>query len=205
MKKIIFIAMLGFALTTQAAEFTVLAGAQFNNSFEASDTAEVESLPDVNAGNLISLDSGLALGLELDFVLHADPDQRVGFFLSHHQTEFNKKAGLADSDLDISHLHLVFKNYYPQGDWEHFVLGGIGGTFYQAGDSSLSNEERFSASLGLGTNYPLGSRVLLRGEARWIGAFFDSEGSIFCSDGCVISARSGVHSQFQVNIGLMFR
>jgi len=40
---------------------------------------------------------------------------------------------------------------------------------------------------------------------RWLGTFFNSSSSAFCSGGCTIAVSSETYSQVQANLGLMYR
>ena len=160
-----------------AVDLTLLAGYQYNADFEFSD--EVEDLPDgsagTEAGDDLGLDGGGALGLALDFEFMGNENQRIGLFLSHHQASFERASGLEDRDMDITHLHFTGMSYYPRGNWEHFVMAGLGATLFDPADSTLKDTTRFSAQIAGGTNYRLTDNLLLRLEARWLPAFFNGQ------------------------------
>jgi opacity protein-like surface antigen len=190
-----------------AADLTLLAGYQYNSDFEiAQSEGELATPLSVGEpGDDLALDGGAAIGLAMDFVFNGNPDQRIGFFVSHHQTQFESGAGLRDEDMDITHVHFTAMNYYPSGNWEPFVLAGIGAAFFSPGDSSLKDTTKFSAQIAGGANYKLSDNLLLRLEARWIPTFFNGSSAGICSGGCTIALKSEMYSQFQTNIGLQFR
>lgn len=189
-----------------AVDLTVLAGYQYNNDFEVGDTTEGEPVAGLGEpGDDITLDGGAVLGLAIDFGYGANPDQRIGLFLTHHRADFGSEAGLEDGDMDITHLHFTGMNYYPRGDWEPFVLAGIGAAYFSPGDSLLKSSTRVSAQIGAGANYRVSDRLRLRLEARWIPTFFNGSSAGICSGGCTIALKSDVYSQFQANIGVQFR
>jgi opacity protein-like surface antigen len=187
-----------------AVDFTLLGGQQFNGDFEVAVTNS-PSASSTTPGEDIELDSGSVVGFALDFNYQGDPEQRVGLFVSHQQTNFDANAGLLDDELDVTHVHITFMRYYPNDKWEPFVLAGIGAALYSPEDSTLSDESQFSAQIAGGANYKLTDNLLLRFDARWLPTFFDSDGAIFCSGGCAIRIDSALFNHFQTNVGLMFR
>lgn len=190
-----------------ATDITLLAGYQFNSDFEVGESGEGVPEP-LNLGELgddIELKGGPAFSLAVDFIFNNNPDQRIGFFVSHHKAEFGSGAGLVDNDMDITHIHFTAMNYYPNGRWEPFFLAGLGAGIFSPADKSLDTSTMFSAQIGGGTNYKLTDNLLLRLEARWIPTFFDSSSAGICSGGCTIVVKSDMYSQFQTNIGLQYR
>jgi opacity protein-like surface antigen len=191
----------------QATDLTLLAGYQFNTDFELSDS--VNDASDAHElgepGDDLELDGGAVLSLAVDFVFDHHPDQRIGFYLSHHQAQFDASAGLEDEGMDITHLHFTAMNYYPRGNWEPFVLAGIGVAHFSPDDKTLSSDTRVSAQIGAGANYKMSENLLLRLEARWIPTFFNGSSSGICSGGCIIALQSDTYSQVQANIGLQYR
>ncbi len=208
MKRLLFaLVAAAWLLPASATDLTVLAGYQLNNDFEISDDAAQlpEDSLDGEPGDDVELDGGAALSLALDLDIFDNPDQRIGFFLSTHEGSFERNAGLERGDMTITHLHFTGMNYYPQGNWEHFVIAGLGATHFDPDDSSLDSDTRFSMQVAGGTNYRLSENLLLRLEARWIPAFFNGSSAGICSGGCTIAVKSDTYSQFQFNAGLMLR
>ena len=195
------------ASQASAVDVTLLLGYQADGSFELSNS--IENLPDDpvlgESGDSLDLESGLAASLAVDFVFKDNVNQRLGFYISHHETQFDSQAGLENSDLGVTHLHFTAMNYYPSGKSEPFVAAGIGGGHFSVADRSLKDVTVFSAQIAGGTNYKLTDALLLRLEARWIGSFFNGSSAIFCSGGCAIAVKSDIYSQFQANIGLQYR
>jgi opacity protein-like surface antigen len=203
--KTITLALLLCSQAALATDVTLLAGNQFNSDFEigVSDTAEpaIQGEP----GDDLALDGGPVFALALDFVFNNNPNQRIGFFVSHHQAEFESGAGLIDNDMDITHVHFTAMNYYPNGRWEPFVLAGLGAGIYSPADNSLKDTTKLSAQIAGGTNYKISENLLLRLEARWIPTFFNGSSAGICSGGCTVVLKSDTYSQVQANIGLQFR
>lgn len=206
-----FIALLCFAafsLPALATDITLSAGYQFNADFEIASLNDqpTQINPDKGEpGEDVSLDDAAAFSLAVDFVFENQQDKRIGFFVSYEQTQFDDNAGLSDPDMDVVHLHFTAMSYYPDGKMEPFVMAGIGAGFFSPKDSTLKDETKLSAQVGAGTNYRFTDSLLLRMDVRWIPTFFDGSGSAFCSGGCTIAVSSSTYSQFQANVGLMYR
>jgi len=191
-----------------ATDITLSAGYQFNSDFEVAGVNRQPPLvsPDTGEpGDDLSLDDAAAFSLSVDFVFDNQPTKRIGFFISHSQTHFDANAGLADPDLDITHVHFTAMSYYPDGKLEPFVMAGVGAGFFSPDDASLKDETMLSGQIAAGTNYRFSDRLLLRLDVRWLPTFFDGGGAVFCSGGCVIALSSDLYSQVQANIGLMYR
>jgi opacity protein-like surface antigen len=191
-----------------ATDITLLAGYQFNSDFEIVSANDLP--PDVEPGtgepgDDVELDDSAAFSLAVDFVFEQQQTKRIGFYISHAQTQFESNAGLINRDLDVTHVHFTAMSYYPDGKLEPFVLAGIGAGFFSPKDSSLKDETKFSGQIGAGTNYRFSESLLLRVDVRWLATFFDSSGAAFCSGGCTIAVSSDTYSQVQANIGLMYR
>jgi hypothetical protein len=202
------IILLTVSSSVWATDITILAGYQFNTDFEISTVGQLPtalSLETGNPGDSVSLEEGPSFGLAVDFNIDKSPDQRIGFYISHQQSDFENNAGLIDPGMDITHVHFTGMNYYPRGKMENFVLLGLGAGFYAPDDETLDNETRLSGQIGIGTNYKISESLLLRMDARWILTFFNGSGAAFCSGGCAIKLTSDVYSQVQLNIGLQFR
>lgn len=185
-----------------------MAGYQSNADVEIASANDLPSTVPAgiaDPGDDVELDESGALSLAVDFVYGQDQTKRMGFYLSHQQTRFDSDAGLIDDDLDITHLHFTSMIYYPRGNWEPFALAGLGAGHFSPKDTSLKDTTRFSAQLGVGTNYRFSENLLLRLDARWFATFFSSSESALCSGGCTIAISSEVYTQVQANIGLMYR
>lgn len=199
---------LAYGLSAQAADITLLAGYQFNTDFEVRAYSGVSPEPlseSGSPGDDVELDDGAAFGIAVDFVFNQNQNQRIGFYVSHQQTDFEENAGLTDTGMDVTHVHFTAMSYYPDGKLEPFVLAGLGAGFFSPDDSSLDDETQFSAQIGAGTNYRLTDNLLLRFDVRWLPTFFNGSSSAFCSGGCTIRLSSDTYNQIQANAGLMFR
>jgi hypothetical protein len=209
MKRVfLHIILLTISSLASATDITIMAGYQFNTNFEISTVGQLPTVLSQeigDPGDSVSLEEGPSFGLAVDFNIDKSPDQRIGFYISHHKTDFQENAGLLDSSMDITHVHFTGMNYYPKGKMEYYVLLGLGAGHYSPADKTLEDETRLSAQIGAGGNYKMSESLLLRMDVRWIPTFFNSSGAAFCNGGCTIQLTSGVYSQVQVNIGLLFR
>lgn len=204
----VFLALLACCLPALATDITLLTGYQFNSDFEIVSANKLPPVtePDTGEpGDDVELEDGGAFSLAVDFVFDGDQTKRIGFYVSYEQTEFDNNAGLTDRDMDVTHLHFTALSYYPQGRMEPFVMAGLGAGFFSPSDSTLKDETKFSAQVGVGTNYRFTDSLLLRLDLRWLGTFFNSSSSAFCSGGCTIAVSSETYSQVQANLGLMYR
>ncbi|MEH6634154.1 MAG: hypothetical protein V7700_01490 [Halioglobus sp.] len=197
-----------YGLPAMATDVTILGGYQFNADFEINTFDQQPPEVDGSAGTPgddVELDDSAAFGLAVDFVFKENQNQRIGFYVSHAQTEFQDNAGLANRDMDITHVHFTAMSYYPDGRLEPFVMAGVGAGFFNPKDSTLKDVTKFSAQIGAGTNYKITEYLLLRFDVRWLPTFFNGSSSGFCSGGCTIRLSSDTYSQVQANAGLMFR
>jgi opacity protein-like surface antigen len=204
---ILTLALLLGSTAAFATDLTLLVGYQFNSDFEIGESDEAVPNPaSVGApGDDLVLDGGVAFSVAIDFMFNNNPNQRIGFYVTHHKAEFESGAGLVDPDMDVTHIHFTAMNYYPNGNWEPFVLAGIGAGYFSPEDKSLQDSTKFSAQIAGGANYKISENLLLRLEARWIPTFFNGGSAGICSGGCTIALKSDMYSQFQTNIGLQFR
>ncbi len=204
MKRIsVFLLMACLAPTVIAGEIIVLVGHQFNSDLEISTVDPADESED--SFETLELDNGSTISLAWDFVYRDSPNQRIGIYLSHQETDFDAGNLLPDTGIQVTHVHFTGTSYYPSGNWEPFVSAGIGAGIYSPDDSDLSSETKVSAQVATGANYKFTESLLMRMDLRWVGTFFDGSGAIFCSGGCMIQTESSVYSQVQANIGLMLR
>ncbi len=201
-------ALFAYCVPSHATDITLLTGYQFNSNFEIVSAGDLPPVvkPDTGApGEDVDLDDAAAFSLAIDFLFEQDRTKRIGLYVSREQTGFDSNAGLADSDMDVTHLHFTAMSYYPEGKLEPFVTAGLGAGFFSPKDSTLKDETKLSGQIGAGANYQLSDSLLLRFDVRWLFTFFDSSGEALCSGGCTIAVSSDTYSQVQANMGLMYR
>lgn len=199
------LACLFAAVPARALDLSLLASHQFSNDFDVSyrNTGELTDLADTGA--TLAVADGAALIVAADVTFMGQPDRRIGVFLSQQRGRFESSPDLADRNLQIKHLHFVGTSAYPQGNWEPFVLAGLGVAHFAPDDPQLDAETRVSAQLGAGVNYRLFEQVYLRGDLRWVGTFFNGGGSLFCSGGCQLDISADTFSQAHLSLGVLWR
>ena len=91
------LALAACSLPAPAADISLAVGYMFNSDFEVARINQQP--PEVSPGtgepgDDISLDDAASFTLAVDFVFENQPDKRIGFYISHEQTEFDATAGL---------------------------------------------------------------------------------------------------------------
>jgi len=174
--------LLGLCSTfATAAEVTLLYGTQGGGSLEDDATGATLNLAEKPVRALI-------IGAPLN------DDQELELFYSRQESRLRDSSAVASatlSSLDIHYLHVggtVLSEKWA--DWQGFLSGGLGVT---------------SMSLGLGARWMPTERVGLRIETRLYGTLFNSNTSVFCSGGCVMSVSGDLLTQYAVFGGIVFR
>jgi hypothetical protein len=95
-----------------ATDITLLAGYQFNSDFEIGESDEAAPNPASvgTPGDDLELDGGAAFSIAVDFLFNNNPNQRIGFYATHHKAEFDSSAGLVDNAMDVTHIHFTAMN-----------------------------------------------------------------------------------------------
>lgn len=112
-------------------------------------------------------------------------------------------------DLDVEHLHLGGTAAFGDGDVvQPYIAGGLGATRFRP--SVGEDETRFSISVGLGVEIPVGQRIGLRLEARGYLVSMSSDSAIFCQSGasggnCLVRAAGSTLFQYSVLGGIGFK
>ena len=191
-----------------AMDISIMSGFSFNGDMELTPRQfwPASVSPSAEPGDSIEVRNQNVTALAVDFLYNNQPDLRVGLYLSHQATVFGRESALQNRDMDISHVHVTSMKYYPDGDWERFILAGGGMGFFNPEDNSLHDVSRLSIQIGAGANYRLSNRLMLRIEARWFGTVFKSSSRIFCNGNeCTVGIASDIYDQIQIDAGLLFR
>lgn len=189
----------------QALDISVLASHQFSDDFEVTYQNAGQLPGQSGSRGALSVRDGGALSVAADVAFMGQADRRIGVFLSQQRGRFASSPDLTERDVQINHLHFVGTSAYPQGNWEPFVLAGLGVAHFAPDDPQLDAETRVSAQLGAGFNYRLSEHLYLRGDLRWIGTFFNGGGSLFCSGGCQIEVSANTYNQGHISLGVLWR
>lgn len=181
------------AVASDGLEFVPFVGYRFGGSFdERIDGRSLEVEEQSNWG--FSLSSP------------ASPTTRYEFLYSHQESRLAEKTNPQDVfDLDIHYLQLGGVVDLPHEGLTPFFSGGIGMTHLSPGRNGYSDETRLSLSLGGGLRWYPTDQLGIRFEMRGYGTLMDTSGSLFCDSGCDLRLSSDLFSQFETNLGLIFR
>lgn len=165
------------------------------------------SFTDANTGQGLALESNGAVSLALD--LPCDAARQYQIFVSQQRTNLSldtaASAGSNRLPMDIYYLHIggtfFFDGEVGKGA---YVVGGLGATLFNPGQGYKS-ELYPSINVGLGYQWPLGSTLAVRVEARGYGTLVNSSGGVFCSGGCVVSIKGDSVGQGELMLGLSAR
>ncbi len=201
MRASVFIAavlsLLPAAVFADGGALTLYGGHRGGGGFTDSTTAES-----------IDVKSAGAVSVSVDLPL--DVNRQLQFFIGYQASRFaaGGLAGMPASELDgrsfsVTYLH-VGGTYFFDGPVGRgpYAVGGIGATLFSPSAGGYSNAWRPSLGIGFGYQWPLASRIALRMEARGFVTLVNSEGSLFCSGGCVVSIRGDTFTQGEALIGL---
>lgn len=149
----------------------------------------------------ISLKSSASGAIALDFGL--DATRQVQVFASYQSTELEATATTPVVPMTVGYLHLGGTNYFEGAVGRGaYVVGGLGVTRLAPGLSGLSAEVRPSLNLGLGWQWPISGALSLRAELRGYFTLLNSDSSLFCSGGCVVSIKGDGLTQLEGLVGL---
>jgi hypothetical protein len=149
----------------------------------------------------ISLKSSATGSISLDLGL--DAMRQVQIFASYQSTELEASATTPVVPMTVGYLHLGGTNYFEGAVGRGaYVVGGLGVTRLAPGLSGLSAEVRPSLNLGLGYQWPIAGALSLRAELRGYFTLLNSDSSLFCSGGCVVSIKGDGLTQVEGLLGL---
>jgi Outer membrane protein beta-barrel domain len=126
----------------------------------------------------------------------ADPDAQYELFYSRQSTDTDTAPSI---DMKTEYLHIGGTTLLAEseGRMVPFAVGGIGAARFTPGLAGFSDETRWSLSLGGGVRLPLTKHIRLRFEARGYLTWLGGDASLFCSGGCVITAKSKTFFQYE--------
>ena len=173
--------------------FTLYAGYQFGGNFT-----------DEKNGQTIGVLEGRAFSASLDIPL--DESSEFQIFYNHQSTEFTPWLYPEFSDkLRLDYLH-IGGTYFPEEfNRGVYVVGGVGATRMTPDAAGLNPATKLSMNLGIGYLLPLSKNVAVRFEARGLATLINSNTSVFCSGGCVVSLSGSGVTQGEFLIGLSAR
>jgi len=165
------------------------------------------SLEEADSGVSRDLQEGATFGLALELRYGRD-DGWLQLWYSHQGSEVQAADGPLDVDVDYLHIGGTAP-ISSEGRVHSYVSAGIGATRFAPAGPGLSNQTRFSGSLGLGISVPFSPRVALRVEARGYLTLVDTDTSFFCrtdngEGACAIVASGSSLFQAELTAGIAF-
>lgn len=161
-----------------------------------------------STGTPIDMSSSGAASVAIEWPL--DASRQLQLLVSQQRTrlDIGSLAGAGAPNrlpLRLSYVHIGGLNFFdgPVGRGP-YVAGGLGLTLLSPNLDGLSSRVRASMNLGLGYQWPLGASLALRTELRAYATLIRSDGSFFCSGGCVISIKGDTLNQVEAMAGLTF-
>lgn len=175
---------------------TLYGGARAGSGFEQATTPAAEA----------DLRSSGAVSFAVDWPY--DASRRLQLLLSHQSTRLALAPSAtpgtpSELPLRVAYVHLGGVNHFDgvagQGP---YVAGGLGLTHMNPGLQGTSSRVRASMNVGVGYQLPLGKTLSLRTELRAYVTLINSQGSFFCSGGCVVQIRGDTLTQVEGMAGL---
>jgi hypothetical protein len=124
-------------------------------------------------------------------------------FVSYQSTDIEASSNTPKVPLSVTYLHFGGTNYFEGAIGRGaYVAGGIGATWMSPSLSGLSSEVRPSLNLGLGYEWPITGALSFKAEIRGYFTLINSNSSMFCSGGCVVSIKGDGLTQVEGLVGL---
>lgn len=112
-------------------------------------------------------------------------------------------------DISVTYAHVGFTYEWTPGHVRPFVGASLGGTRFAPEPADLSNENRFSTSIGGGVKLMLNRNVGLRFEGRLFSTFLEDDEDFYCYDDDYYDDYCDVDEDFffqaQARAGLILR
>ncbi len=157
---------------------------------------------------------GIKDGESYGFVINVDSGSDTQYDLLYSKQSSSLQAGEIVPnevlfDINIEYLHLGGVKLYPVNkNMKSFFGAGLGFARFDPKVADYSSESRFSFNLSGGIKSQFSKSLGLRLGFTWLATPVNSESAIFCggsSGGCTVHFKGSLFSQFETNIGLIFR
>ena len=188
--------ILGAGAAHAQSAITLYGGARAGNGFEQATTPPAEA----------DLRSSGALSVGIDWPY--DGARLFQLLLSHQRTKLelaptSTPGSPTEMPLRISYVHFGGLNFF-QGQLNQgpYLAGGLGITYLSPHLQGTSSRVRASMNVGIGYQFPVGKSLALRTEMRGYLTLIDSQGSFFCSGGCVVQIKGDAMTQVEAMAGL---
>ena len=194
--------MLPLALTLAAACHTVPASAQTAISLYGGARAGSGFRQASSTSDPIDMRSSAAGSIAFEWPYDASRTWQL--FASHQRTRLELNGSTpSELPLQVSYLHIGGLNFF-EGEVGRgpYVVGGLGATFLSPRLQGTSSRVRASLNAGLGYQWPMSKSLALRTELRGYVTLIRSNGSFFCSGGCVVQIKGDTMTQVEGMVGL---
>jgi opacity protein-like surface antigen len=167
------------------------------------------SLEDAETGDSRDLDESSSFAVSLELRYGRGDDRFYQLWYSRQSTDVSDGTNTFDTDVEYLHIGGTL----PFGGWERaqpYFAAGLGVTRFSASDPAADDRTKFSGSMALGLEVPLGRRAALRFEGRGYLTFTDTDSAFFCkSDNgegvCRIVATGSSIFQGEALAGILVR
>jgi Outer membrane protein beta-barrel domain len=167
------------------------------------------SFEDQETGASRDLNESGSFAIALELRYGKGDDRFYQLWYSRQSTDMDSGAGKVD--VDVEYLHIG--GTLPFGGWERaqpYFAMGAGVTRFSASGPDADNRTRFSGSMALGLEVPLGKNAALRFEGRGYVTFTDTDTSFFCQSNngagvCRIVASGSTIFQGEALAGILIR
>jgi len=175
---------------------TLYGGARAGSGFEQATTPSADA----------DLRSSGAVSVAIDWPY--DASRLLQLLLSHQRTRLElapttTPGAPTELPLRVSYVHLGGLNYFEgQVNQGPYIAGGLGITHLSPRLQGTSSRVRPSMNVGIGYHLPIGKSLALRTELRGYVTLINSQGSFFCSGGCVVQIKGDTLTQVEGMVGL---
>ncbi len=167
------------------------------------------SFEDQDTGASRDLDESGSFAIALELRYGKGDDRFYQLWYSRQSTDMDDGTGTVG--VDVEYLHIG--GTLPFGGWERaqpYFAMGAGVTRFSVSGPDGDDRTKFSGSMALGLEVPLGKNAALRFEGRGYLTFTDTDASFFCkSDNgagvCRIVASGSTIFQGEALAGILIR
>lgn len=200
--KIIMAVLLMGCLTSlglgQRIEITPLTGYGLGGEFEEGTSNETLDLSDNSL-----------FGAAIDFTYRGDPDQQIELFVSRQETRLvgdNLASNTSRFDLDVDYYHLGGVLMWGDDLLKPFIVGTIGATHLNPGNSIHDSIIRPSLGLGGGVKFFPTRHIGFRAEARFMGTLGNADAAFISNaNGLSVFVKGDMFYQVLFNAGVIIR
>jgi opacity protein-like surface antigen len=144
------------------------------------------------------------------FNVRRDEESQYELFYSRQETNLEPDSPLGPLGINVEYLHIGGTLDVDQDAvLKPYVVGTLGVTRLSPEPGRVSDNTRFSVSLGGGVRVPVSGHFSFRLEARGFLTFVNTDSSFFCSSGssggfCAIRGSGSTFVQYELLAGAAF-